>query len=346
MTNQPLVSIITPSYNQAAYLEYTLQSVLQQEYTPIEYLVIDGNSTDGSQEIIQRYAHRLAWWVSEPDSGQSEAINKGFRRAKGEIIAWVNSDDLLLPGAVQEAVAALQTQTNVSMVFSDALTIDAHGQPINRFDFRKALGIKPNAPVDYLSLFLRFRIICQPAVFIRRQALEQTSLLDPSYHFMLDHHLWIRLASIAPALYVPEQLWAAARHHPAAKNTTQAAAFSQEILRLLDWIQNQPQLAPVVKQIRPQIYGGAYRLSARYLLDGGMPRSALHSYWQAFRLWPAFALKHSHRILYALLCLAGWDRPIALLRHRQAGRQSRQLRKQLRQTPLSGWPGISLSPDE
>ncbi len=105
---KPLVSIITPSYNQVQYLEDTIQSVIQQDYPNIEYIVVDGGSTDGSLEVIERYKNKLAWWVSEPDQGQADAINKGFRKASGEIIAWLNSDDLYLPGAISSAVELFQ----------------------------------------------------------------------------------------------------------------------------------------------------------------------------------------------------------------------------------------------
>lgn len=131
MESQPLVSIITPSYNQADFLRYTLRSVLAQDYPAIEYIVVDGGSNDGSREIIQEYSPELAWWVSEKNSGQAEAIHKGMVRARGNIVAWLNSDDIYLPGTVSEAVNAFRASPHTNMVFGDAITIDAQGRPLN-----------------------------------------------------------------------------------------------------------------------------------------------------------------------------------------------------------------------
>ena len=108
MLSQPLVSIITPSFNQASFLEQTLLSVLEQDYPNIEYWVIDGGSTDNSLEIIKKYEHRMAGWVSEKDRGQADGVNKGFAKATGQIIGWLNSDDLYYPGAIAGAVEAIQ----------------------------------------------------------------------------------------------------------------------------------------------------------------------------------------------------------------------------------------------
>jgi glycosyltransferase involved in cell wall biosynthesis len=357
MADLPPVSIITPSYNQAAFLEQTICSILGQSYPRIEYMLVDGGSSDGSVEIIQRYAHRLAWWVSERDSGQAEAINKGLRRASGEIVAWLNSDDLYLPGAVAQAVAAFQADPSLGLVYGDAITIDAHGKPLGRFAFG-----------DWSLLDLAgFRIICQPAVFMRRSVLERAGYLEPSFHFMLDHHLWIRMARLAPVRHVastsgPEPvlgLWAAARHHPGAKNVSQAAGFGRETLEVLEWMKTQPDLAALIQRNRRRVLAGAYRLNARYLLDDGLPKEALASYWRALQNRPSFALKHAHRIAYAWLSLFGLKRMIDPLVSRLASRQRRDLADALRQTriasalldipqpvepvPLAGWPGIDLN---
>jgi glycosyltransferase involved in cell wall biosynthesis len=304
VSSKPLVSIITPSYNQAPYLEYTIRSVLGQNYQPLEYIIVDGASTDGSQEIIKRYSKKITWWVSEPDRGQADAINKGFSVANGEIIGWVNSDDIYLPGAVKQAVEILTNQPELGLVYSDAITIDAGGNPLN------FLELSDWELLDLVS----FRIICQPAVFFKREALKKAGPLDPNYHYLLDHNLWIRIAQEAPIRHARPNykrtpagdanrykgLWAAARHHPDSKNVAQSEAFSRDILELLDWMEGQPYLSKIIEANSRKVYGGAYRLNARYLLDGGLPGEALRSYWKAFRNDPGYTLKHFNRILFAL----------------------------------------------
>jgi glycosyltransferase involved in cell wall biosynthesis len=291
---QPLVSIVTPSFNQMDYLEDAIRSVLAQDYPTIEYIVVDGGSTDGSIEIIRKYSHRLAWWISEPDEGQAEAINKGMEHANGEIVAWLNSDDLLLPGAVSQAVQALSHNPTTGFVFGDAITIDQEGKPI------KKLAFPDWDTIDLLS----FRIICQPAVFIRRENYLRSGGLDTNYHYMLDHHLWLRIACLAPFRHIPA-LWAAARHHSSAKNVSQSLGFAREIMILLDWFEAQPDLNQYLTRYRRRIVGGAQRLHARYLLDGEQYGLALASYLRAFLFQPGYTLEHWRRILYTFWGLIG-----------------------------------------
>lgn len=288
------VSIITPSYNQAAFLNDTLESVLAQDVPGLEYIVIDGGSADGSVDIIRRHAAQLAHWESEPDSGQAEAINKGLARATGDVVAWLNSDDVYRRGAVRAAVAALDADPSLAFVYADLDSIDAEGRVFNTIRY---------APYTLLDL-LAFRIIGQPTVFFRRRALQQAGALDPGYNFLLDHHLWLRLAQQGGMRYIPHTL-AAARHHPAAKNTAQAARFGGEVYRILDWAQTQPALAAMIDRHPRKVWGGAHRLNARYLLDGGAPGPALKAYARALANDPAYALKHWRRMLYAGGSLVG-----------------------------------------
>lgn len=326
-----LVSVISPSYNQVEYIEDCIRSVLGQGYPDLEYIIIDGASTDGSVEVIHKYSSQVHRFVSEPDKGQGDAINKGFRLASGKYIAWLNSDDILLPDAVETAAQILEDNPQLGMVFGNAISIDSQGRVKNK------LRIGNWGFIDLLG----FRIICQPAVFMRRSVLEQAGGLDTSYHFMLDHQLWIRIARIAPILHIPDLL-AAARHHPEAKNVAMAHAFSDEILRLLLWIQVTPELKPEYITHRKMIASGAYRLNARYLLDGGYPDEALRSYLKALVNSPAYALKHWHRMLYAIFCLLHLGKTADQIYNQR--KVDPALMHEIRELPgISDWPGIKLT---
>jgi glycosyltransferase involved in cell wall biosynthesis len=304
MSDHPLVSIITPSFNQARFLEATLHSVLEQDYPNIEYLVVDGASTDGSVEIIRQHSNRLTWWVSEKDSGQSEAINKGFRRARGEFIGWLNSDDIYLPGAVSAAVATFQSKPAAAVVYGDALAIDAEGRSLNLMRARQF------SLLDLLS----FNIICQPAAFMRRSVVEQVNYLNPGYHLLMDHLLWIKLSRIAPLVYVP-QSWAAARYHDQAKNRTAGAAYGREAKMLVEDLKTRPEFSGVINDNEKRIMGGLNRFDAFYLTDAGNAREALAAYGRAFRLHPPAAISDWKHVLLAFFSLLGLQKVRSLYDH-------------------------------
>ena len=218
----PLVSIITPSFNQARYLESTIRSVLDQDYPAIEYIIVDGGSTDGSLEIIQSFSDRLAWWVSEKDRGQTDAINKGLARARGEILAWLNSDDTYQPHAVAEAVACLRERPEVGLVYGDANFIDENGRVIGRF---------PAAQTDYRRLRQGYVHIPQQASFWRANLWHKVGPLDPSFYFAMDYDLWVRLAALAPVLYTG-RLWANFRLHSQGKTINADERCWNEMLKV------------------------------------------------------------------------------------------------------------------
>jgi len=197
------VSIVTPSYNQARFLDETIRSVLSQDYQNIEYIIVDGGSTDGSVEIIRRYADRLAWWASELDRGQTDAINKGFARATGDIFAWLNSDDTYHPGAVSQAVNYLQTHPEAGLVYGNANLIDEKG---------KILGKFPARTTDYQKLLRGYVHIPQQAAFFRGNLWKKVGTLDPDFTFAMDYDLWVRLAKISELHHIPS-LWANFRLH-------------------------------------------------------------------------------------------------------------------------------------
>lgn len=202
-----LVSIVTPSFNQDRYIEETIRSVLAQDYPQIEYRIIDGGSTDGTVDVIKKYENKLVGWVSEPDKGQTDAINKGFAQAKGDILAWLNSDDTYEPGAVRAAVRYLQEHPDVGMVYGDCNYINESGNVIGRFH---------SAQTSYKLLRQGYTHIPQQTMFFRAGLWKQVGPLDPSFYFAMDYDLWTRIAARAKIKYVP-QTWANFRLHSSAK---------------------------------------------------------------------------------------------------------------------------------
>jgi glycosyltransferase involved in cell wall biosynthesis len=218
-----LVSIVTPSYNQGRFLERTIRSVLDQDYPQIQYLVIDGGSTDESIEIIKRYQHKIDYWVSERDKGQTDAINKGFAHAKGEILAWINSDDTYKPGAFLQAVKFLEGHPEYAGVYADADFIDENDRKIGKF---------PAAQTTYHKLRRGYVHIPQQTFFFRRSFWERISPLDTSFNFAMDYDLWVRLAKLAPLKYLRGQNWASFRLHSDSKTILADVECWPEMLRV------------------------------------------------------------------------------------------------------------------
>ena len=220
----PLVSIITPSFNQATYLEATIKSVLEQSYPHIEYIIMDGGSTDGSVDVIKKYEGRIAAWVSEQDKGQTDAINKGFNRAKGDILAWINSDDTYAnPNAVADAVNFLVAHPEVAMVYADCNFIDEQGKIIGKFASRQT---------DYAKLRTGYVHIPQQTMFFRAKYWKELGPLDPSFYFAMDYDLWVRIAKHAPIHYLSGKTWANFRIHTSSKTNVNDERGWKEMLRV------------------------------------------------------------------------------------------------------------------
>lgn len=222
MTVSPLVSIVTPSFNQAAFLERTICSVFAQTYPHIQYIVMDGDSMDESLAIIKKYQKKISHFVSQKDQGQTDAINKGFSLAQGDILAWLNADDTYLPHAVSRAVECLQSDPSLGMVYGDAHYIDENDRIIGRF---------PSAQTDLSRLKRGYVHIPQQSAFFRADLWRQVGPLDPSFYFAMDYDLWMRLAKISRIKFVPE-VWANFRLHSDAKTIAADDRCWPEMLRV------------------------------------------------------------------------------------------------------------------
>lgn len=206
----PTISIVTPSYNQAAFLSETIESILAQNYAGLEYIIVDGGSTDGSVEIIKKYQDRLHWWISEKDSGQAHAINKGFQRATGELVAWVNSDDVLLPGCLKKVGDAFVAQNNPGILHGNCIYIDTKGYITRAVRTRKQTK-------NWLSRGVWVGLA--PGVFFRRDLVDVVGYLDEKLHLSMDIDLWIKLMQLECCISFVSDYLGAFRWHEMSKSS-------------------------------------------------------------------------------------------------------------------------------
>ncbi len=211
-------------------MEETIRSILRQTYPHLEYIVVDGGSTDNTLSVLQSYNDVISKWVSEPDDGQSAAINKGWRMSQGDVLAWLNSDDLYEPEAVERAVALLELHPEALAVYGDAWFIDADGRIIKRHRAK---------PFDLSALLLEGNYIPQPAVFVRRSVLEKVGWLAEELHFSMDYDFWLRIGMHGELLYVPE-VWAQARRYQQSKTERDQYLIWQDREKVLMRALSQP----------------------------------------------------------------------------------------------------------
>lgn len=241
MSTTPKLSVITPSYNQAGFIEETIKSVLVQNYPNLEYIIIDGGSTDGTVDIIERYTENLSYYISEKDQGQADAINKGFKVATGDIICWINSDDIFEPNAFQNVIKAFNNN-NSNFIYGDGWLF---GQGIRLHN--KYAKVKPGIVTEDILKYCD--PLHQPSTFWTRNVLDEVGFLDEDLHYVLDWEFFIRISQKFPLTYIPFP-FSGYRIHQDCKTESGNLKRSTEIIKTIqkyapeDWVQLYLDLQP------------------------------------------------------------------------------------------------------
>ncbi|HSE95618.1 MAG TPA: glycosyltransferase family 2 protein [Methylomirabilota bacterium] len=281
----PLVSVVTPSLNQGAFVEDAIESVWGQDYRPLEHVVVDGGSTDATRDILHAHDHLV--WRSEPDHGQSDALNRGFRLARGEILGWLNADDAYLPGAVRAAVDHFRWSPEVDAVYGDCHVVDER---------RRLLHVIRPGPLALRRLLTFDQSLPQPTMFFRRRVLDRVGGVDRALDLAMDVDFAFRLARKARCAYVPG-IRAMYRLHPATKSSVHGSRVLPEILLILIRTFTDRSLTPALASRRREAVAAAYisdgirafhagdRVRARQQLMAGLSR-----YPQPFRMRTVKAL--------------------------------------------------------
>ena len=247
----PKISIVTPSFNQGRFIEETIRSVLLQNYPNIEYIVIDGGSTDNSVDIIKKYEPWLTYWVSEHDKGQSHAINKGWERSTGDVIAYLNSDDVYIADAFAEAVGNFRNNPDYAVVHGKTMVTDEEGRELSLF----------GSSFDLMSSVNGCNCtIAQPSAFIRRACLTDVGLMDLDLKWALDYDLWLRLKVRYPFYYV-SRVWSKFRLHVRSKSM-QHVTHRSDCLKIMEKLYALPNLPVNLLNVKQRAFAWAYLFQA------------------------------------------------------------------------------------
>jgi glycosyltransferase involved in cell wall biosynthesis len=266
----PKISVITPSFNQGKFLEQCIESVINQNYRKLEYIIIDGGSKDNSLDIIKKYSKYIKSYVSEPDKGQSDAINKGFKMATGNIVAWLNSDDFYLPGALRIVAKYYIDNPNASFYFGDGYRADIHGNPKSKFFPEKPISF------DWNLFALGLNYVLQPSAFMNKIFLDQTGHLDVLLKYGMDSDIWLRLSKLSKPVFIPDLL-SLSREYEATKTSTGIFERIEELRSIAEKHTGHKMTPGVLHyflgtlceycQANPQLYSSDY-LEAVYRLWG------------------------------------------------------------------------------
>jgi len=263
MNTLPKITLVMPSYNQVAYLEEAIRSVLDQNYPNLEFILLDGSSTDGSLDIIQRYANQLHYWHSQPDQGQADALKQGFARATGDLMGWLNSDDVLLPGAIEHIIQAYHANPSGGLFTGNLLWIDSQG---------RILRCKRHPSQAYFFIRRGIFAITQPGSFFKREDYSAVGGLNETLRYVMDADLYIRMLAQGTR-HIHVNAWLSGfRRQDASKTVAEADAFAQEFerTRISSWSAMKPSRTWKVLYKGWQIVNGNFiRMGFETLLGRG-----------------------------------------------------------------------------